>query len=139
MNATLLDTHTLVWLLDGSDRLGPESRALIRASAQDEHLFLSAISPWEIAMLVSKGRLTLDRDVGEWLKAALDLPGIHLEPLSPDVAVSSTRLPSEIHPDPADRIIVATARHLGATLVTDDRLLLEYSKAGHVKTHRAGL
>jgi PIN domain nuclease of toxin-antitoxin system len=138
LTAVLLDTHTLVWLLDGSDRLGPESRTLIQASAHDDRLFLSAISPWEIAMLVSKGRLALDRDVGEWLKAALDLPGIHLEPLSPDVAVSSTRLPGEIHPDPADRIIVATARHLGATLVTDDRLLLDYSAAGHVKVQRAG-
>lgn len=89
-------------------------------------------------MLVSKMRLTLDRDVGEWLHIALSLPGIRLEPLSLEVAVNSTRLPGNIHPDPADRIIVATAQHLGAVLVTDDRLLLDYGAAGYAKIHRAG-
>ncbi len=137
MTAVLLDTHALVWLLQGNERLGAASRTLIRDAAQDDCLCLSAISPWEIAMLVSKARLALDRDVGEWMQAALALPGIRLEPLLPDVAVASTRLPGNIHPDPADRIIVATARHLGAVLMTNDRLLLDYSAAGYVKTHCA--
>jgi PIN domain nuclease of toxin-antitoxin system len=137
LTAVLLDTHTLVWLLEGSERLGATSRTLIRDAAQDGRLSLSAISPWEIAMLVSKARLTLDRDIGAWLQSALALPGIQLEPLSPDIAVASTRLPGKIHPDPADRIIVATARHLGAILVTNDHLLLNYSAAGHLKTQHA--
>ena len=81
----------------------------------------------------------LDRDVGEWLQAAMQLPGIRLEPLSVSVAVASTRLPGQFHSDPADRIIVATARQLGAVLVTDDKLLLDYAAAGHVKSRRAGL
>lgn len=139
MSTVLLDTHALVWLLEGNERLGEASRSLIRRAAHDDALYLSAISPWEIAMLVSKGRLPLDRDVGEWLQAALALPGIRLEPLSPEIAIASTRLPGEIHPDPADRIITATARHLGALLVTEDRLLLDYSSFGYVKTHRAGM
>lgn len=84
-------------------------------------------------MLVAKERLVLDRDVGEWISAALALPGLCLEPLSPPIAVASTRLPGRLHGDPADRIIAATARHLGATLITDDRLLLEYGQAGHLK------
>ena len=135
---TLLDTHTLVWLLNGDERLGKKSRNLIQQSAQADGLYVSAITPWEIAMLVSKGRLTLVQEIGEWLRTAISLPGVRLAPLSVEVSVGSTRLPGDFHSDPADRIIVATARHLGATLVTADKLILDYSKAGHVKTHRAG-
>ena len=133
MNPTLLDTHVLVWLLSGSDRLGAQARKAIQKAAESGVLHLSAISPWEIAVLVSKGRLVLEQDVGEWIQAGVALPGICLEPLSPEVAVASTRLPGEFHADPADRIIVATARHLGAVLVTADGLLLSYGSAGHLK------
>ncbi len=137
MNTILLDTHVLVWLLSGNSRLGTEARQLIRRAAEENALRVSAITPWEIAMLVSKGRLVLDRDVGEWVKAALALPGIRLELLSPEVAVASTRLPGTIHADPADRIIAATARQAGAILVTEDQRLLDYSAAGHLRTLRA--
>ena len=135
---TLLDTHAMVWLLDGNERLGKTSRTQIQQAAQAGSLYVSAITPWEIAMLVSKGRLTLVQEVGEWLRTAISLPGMRLAPLSVEVSVASTRLPGDFHSDPADRIIVATARHMGATLVTEDKLILAYSKAGHVKTHRAG-
>lgn len=134
MSAVLIDTHVLVWLLAGNERLGTEARKSIQDAALAGELFVSAISPWEIAMLVSKGRLVLEQDVGDWIRAALAQPGIRLEPLSPEVAVASTRLPGALHPDPADRIIVATARHLGARLVTADSLLLDYGKAGHLRT-----
>lgn len=137
MSLVLLDTHAWVWLLNGSERLGPKARKAIQRSLEEEVVLVSAISPWEIAILVSKGRLVLDRDVGEWIQAAL-LPGIRLEPISPEVAVASTRLPGTIHSDPADRMISATARHLGSTLVTADELLLAYGKAGHIKTLDAG-
>ena len=133
----LLDTHAFVWLLNGNERLGRKARKAIQRSLEEAAVLVSAISPWEIAMLVGKGRLVLDRDVGEWLRAALALPGVRLEPLSPEVAVASTRLPGALNSDPADRIIAATARHLGATLITEDRLLLAYGAAGHVKTIHA--
>lgn len=135
----LLDTHALVWLLAGNPRLGPLARQAIEAAAQADELFVSAITPWEIAMLVSKERLVLEQDVGEWLARALALPGIRLEALSPDIAVASTRLPGQLHADPADRIIAATARHLGTSLVTADGLLLAYGAAGHLKTLPAEL
>lgn len=137
LSPLLLDTHVLVWLLSGSDRLGARARQAIEKAAEAGVLHLSAISPWEIAVLVSKGRLVLEQDVGEWIQAALSLPGIRLQPLSPEVAVASTRLPGVIHIDPADRIITATARHLGATLVTADGLLLDYGSAGHLKILQA--
>lgn len=137
--ASLLDTHALVWLLEGNERLGQKSRDLINASAQAQSLYVSAITPWEIAMLVNKGRLSFGQEIGEWLRIALSMPGIQMVPLSIEISVASTQLLGDFHADPADRIIVATARHLGATLVTEDKLILTYSQAGHMKTHRAGV
>ena len=138
VSLVLLDTHAWLWLLNGSERLGPKARKAIQRSLAEEAVLVSAISTWEVAMLVSKGRLVLDRDVGEWVHAASSLPGIRLEPISPEVAVASTRLPGKIHSDPADRMIAATVRHLGSTLITADQLLLDYGKDGHLKALKAG-
>ena len=137
MKGVVLDTHALVWLLDGNRRLGPDSRALIASAAGRAAVSFSAISAWEIAMLVAKGRLELDRDVLDWLANAARLPGIRTAPLSVEISVASTRLPGELHGDPADRLIVATARQLDATLVTADRALLGYAGSGHLEAHAA--
>lgn len=138
MSLVLLDTHAWVWLMNGSKRLGPRARKAVDQSAQAGGVLVAAISTWEVAMLVAKGRLVLDRDVGEWVRTALAQPGIRLEALSPEIAVAGARLPGDPHGDPADRMIAATARHCGATLLTDDRLLLDYGKAGQIKTLKAG-
>lgn len=138
MSVVLLDTHAWVWLLNGSPKISQKALKAIERSLADEAVLLSAISPWEVAMLVSKGRLTLDRDVGEWVQSAVGIPGIRIEPITPEITVASTRLPGIIHTDPADRLIAATARHLGAVLVTDDQMLLDYGAAGHVKVLKAG-
>ena len=127
----LIDTHVLLWLVEGYGSLGSESRAAIDASARQSCLYISAITPWEIGLLVSKGRLQLGADVMQWIREALAKPGMRMAPLEPEIAVASTRLPFDIHPDPADRILVATARHLGATLVTADQALLEMAEKGH--------
>lgn len=137
MSALVTDTHVLVWLLDKNKQLGPNAREALKMAASAHALYVPAITPWEIAMLVSKEKLTLNRDVGEWLASALALPGIKLEPLSMEISVASTRLPGEINGDPADRMIVATARHLGVPLVTADKDLLNYSAQGHLKSIRA--
>jgi len=129
----VLDTHILVWLLSDPNRISDRVHAAIQQAADADLLFVSTITPWEIAMLTAKGRLRLNRDVAEWLDAALSLPGIHLEPLSPAISVAATRLPWEAHPDPADRILLATARHLDATLVTADERLLGYAAQGYAK------
>lgn len=128
----LLDTHVLVWAMEGDGRLGSRSGRLIEGAAEDGTLFVSAITPWEIAMLAENGRLALGRDVGAWLGAALALPGIRLAPITPAVAVDSVRLPGDFHADPADRLIIATARELGATLLTADRAILDYGSKGHM-------
>jgi len=132
MSAVLLDTHVLVWLLDGDRRLSPAAVEAIRQAAVTNQAFVSAITPWEIAMLVAKNRLTFTCDVQTWLDEALGQPGIALAPIPPVVAVDSVRLPGTLHGDLADRIIAATARHLRATLVTADARLLSYGRSGHV-------
>lgn len=129
----LIDTHVLLWLVEGYGSLGSKSRTAIDASAHQSSLYISAITPWEIGLLVSKGRLHLGSDVMQWIRAALAKPGVQLAPLEPEIAVASTCLPFEMHADPADRILVATARHLGATLVTADRTLLDLSKNRHFR------
>lgn len=129
----LLDTHVLVWLLEDSARISRPTYSKIEKAADEDELFVSAITPWEIAMLVAKDRLRLNRDVADWLLAALALPGIHLEPLSPEIAIASTRLPWQVHPDPADRILLATARHIDATLISADGRMLAYAGKGLVR------
>jgi PIN domain nuclease of toxin-antitoxin system len=133
----LLDTHVLVRLTNGDQRLGAQAKEAMRSAYSEDRALVSAITPWEIALLVSKGRLTLDQDVLDWVRSALSLPGVRLAPLSAEIAVASTRLPWEMHADPADRILVATARHLGATLVTADATLLKLAKKGHFKAMNA--
>lgn len=127
----LLDTHVLIWLTDGSRQLGGESKEALQLAYREDRALISAITPWEIALLVRKGRLKLGRDVLDWVRHALDVPGVHLAALEAEIAVDSTRLPWETHGDPADRILVATARHLGATLVTADTALLEFARQGY--------
>jgi len=129
----VLDTHVWVWLLEGVTDLKASARRRIEAAAHDGGLLVSAISVWEVAMLEAKGRLTFDQDCSAWVKEALLAPGIMLAPIEPEIAVASTRLPADFHGDPADRIIVATARAHGYTLVTADSAILAYAKTGNLR------
>jgi PIN domain nuclease of toxin-antitoxin system len=129
----LLDTHVLVWLVLGERMLRTQAREAVHEASRQDRILVSAITPWEIGVLASKKRIDLHRDVMEWVRGALSFAGVTLVPLEPEIAVASTCLPWEMHADPADRILVATARHLGATLVTADRALLEFARAGHFK------
>jgi len=133
----LLDTHALVWLMEGVSLLAPGARKLTEQMAERGKLFVSAISIWEIATLESKGRLVLSTDCQTWVNEMLATPGLQLVPLSPEIAVQSTRLPEGVHGDPADRILIATARTLRATLLTADTKILAYAKAGHLSVFRA--
>jgi len=126
----LLDTHVLVWLMFGERRLGPRARQAIHQACGDDSVLVSAITPWEIALLASKNRIELCRDVLDWVRSALAVPGVRLTPLTPEIAVASTRLPWEMHAGPADRILAATARQLGATLVTADESMLGFAANG---------
>jgi PIN domain nuclease of toxin-antitoxin system len=127
----LLDTHTLLWSVEEAPRLGMLAKQCIDQASRNNRVIVSAITLWEIGLLVSKGRLSLSSDVLDWIRIALSHSGLKLAALEPEIAVASTRLPFEMHADPADRILVATARHLGATLVTADRALLDFARQGH--------
>ena len=133
----LLDTHVLVWLMFGEPMLGKQAHREIDRASRDEELLVSAITPWEVSMLASKKRINLYSDPLDWVRSALALPGVSLAQLSPEIAVGSNQLPFEMHSDPADRILVATARHLGATLVTVDQSLLGLANNGHFKAMNA--
>ncbi len=135
----LLDTHVLVWLVEDDGRLGPGARSEIERARDAAGLGASAITPWEIAMLVAKGGLHLALEVGTWVDRALALPGVDLLPIEPAIAVDSVRLPGQFHADPADRLIVATARHWPATLLTADQAILRYAADGHFDAIDAGI
>ena len=125
----LLDTHVWLWTLDGTaGALGAAARAAITRAARERRLYVSDFSFWEVAMLTAKGRLELATDVGAWLERAALAPGIEAVPVTRSVLVDSTRLPGEPHGDPADRILLAHAASLGASLVTCDRGIVDYAK-----------
>jgi PIN domain nuclease of toxin-antitoxin system len=135
----VLDTHVLVWLIEGNKRLGKKAKAAMDEATPAPGLFIPAISFWEIAMLVGKGRLALGQDIDQWIRRVLALPGVNLAPLEPVISIESVRLPGGgYHGDPADRLIIATARHHGATLMTVDSAILAYASAGHVRAMDAG-
>jgi PIN domain nuclease of toxin-antitoxin system len=128
----VIDTHVLVWVAEGNPRVGEAARETIARASRETGIHVSAITPWEIAMLAQKGRLALGQEVGLWIDAALALDGVRLAPITPAIAVDSVRLPGTLHSDPADRLIIATARRLGFPLLTADRAVLTYGAAGHV-------
>jgi len=130
----LLDTHVWIWMMEGvKSELSSATIALIEDAAGRSELTISAISVWELAMLEAKGRITISRSIDEWVRTALGVTGLRLVDISPDIALESTRLPEDPHGDPSDRMIIATARVIGATLVTCDQQILAYGAQGHVR------
>jgi len=126
----LLDTHAWFWLALGDTRIPKDTISRLEAAASEGQLFLCQISVWEIAQKESKGKIQLNRPLGVWLEE--NTAGVGLLDLPLEIAVEANRLPGTFHKDPADRIIVATARRHGLTLVTGDGLILAYAAQGHV-------
>ena len=121
----LIDTHIWVWWNAKPKSISPKIMDVLNKEKSGEFL-LSAISVWELAKLVEKGRLRLSMDVGHWVDHALQLPGLRLVPIEPQIAVASTQLPQPFHDDPTDQIIVATARSENATILTSDKFITNY-------------
>jgi PIN domain nuclease of toxin-antitoxin system len=118
----LLDTHALIWLVEGNKALGRRAARLADDALAREQLGVAAISFWEMAMLVREQRITVDLPPAEWRLRVVGL-GVHEVPLTGDIAIAAAVLP-EFHGDPADRLIVASARAVDAGLITaDDRIL----------------
>lgn len=129
----VLDTHVLVWWVNDDADLSSAAKAAIQAELDDEDglILISSITAWEIALLVQKGRLALSTQIDDWLATVSDIEGVRFVPVDNEIAVQSTQLPGEFHPDPADRMIVALARHVSAPLVTADTKIRSYP---HVKS-----
>lgn len=116
----LLDTHILLWWLEGGGRLSAGQRRALDRVSPASPVLLSEISLWEVAVLHELGRIRLSRPLEEWLRLASAPPLVQTCRIDAAVAAETTALPPGFHRDPADRIIVATARLRGATLVTSD-------------------
>jgi len=128
----VLDTHTLIWWVTGvGGELTKAVTAAIKRSQAQNEVMISSIKAWEITMLVDRNRLTLTLELSVWLSLVTRVPGIRFIPVDNHIVVTSVNLPGEFHEDPADRIIVATARTFGAPIATRDRRIRFYE---HVQT-----
>ena len=121
----LLDTHVFIWWLNDRDRLSPAQREVVATVAPESPLLVSDISLWEVATLHGLGRIRLSLPLREWLEKAVAPPLVRRHGISPAIAAELAALPRSFHRDPADRILVATARVLGATLLTQDRRIVD--------------
>ncbi len=127
----LLDTCALLWSAN-QEPLSPTAvKALSQATAASA-LYLSPVSAWEIGVLASRGRISLHLPADKYVAKVFSQPGVRVAGLTPEIAVESSSLPGNLHSDPADRLLISTARAMGLTLVTRDRRILEYGRAGHV-------
>ena len=131
MPAVLLDTCAMIFIADGRP-LAPSARREIRAAIIADGVFVSPVSAWEIGLLSARRRFPFRPDPKSWFQLFLAYPGVRLTPLTPEIAIESSFLPPPVHSDPADRLLVATARALGVPIVTRDRRILNYAKAGFV-------
>ncbi len=130
----ILDTHTWVWLLNGEDKLKKSGfLPTIEKASKTSDLCISAISLWETAMLIQRGRIIVSENTNDWFKQALSAPGISVVPITSEIAIESTSLPGDFHGDPADQLIVASGRIHDATLVTFDEKIIKYSKSGYLR------
>ncbi|MCG1042678.1 type II toxin-antitoxin system VapC family toxin [Mycetohabitans sp. B8] len=127
----VVDTHALVWWASGDDALSNKAKAAIERELDGGQIIVSAISAWEIAMLVEREKLVLSMDVASWLTTVCAIDAVRFVPVDVEIGLKSIALPGEFHQDPADRMIVATARKLAVPLVTRDEKIRVYK---HVKT-----
>jgi PIN domain nuclease of toxin-antitoxin system len=132
MPPLLLDTHAAVWFIENIPLARAATDAINAASGSGTPLLVSPITAFEIGQLASRGRIDLSTTPHRWFAGLLATPGVHLAELSPDILIASSFLPGTPPRDPMDRILIATARELAATLVTRDRQILGYGEQGNV-------
>lgn len=133
----LLDTHIWLWYAAGdAEQLAAASVKQLEDARGSGGLLISAISVWEMGVLHAKGRIQLSAPLRDWVRRALSPAGVRLLPIDADIAAESTLLPGEPHGDPADRLLIATARIKGIPLATRDKDILRYGKSGCVRAVR---
>ncbi len=135
--AVLLDTCAVIWLANGDPLASSATTAILHAGVADG-IFVSPISAWEVGLLSNPrtGRnlaVQFMPDPKTWFARVMAGPGIREASLTPEIAIDASFLPGELHGDPADRLIVTSARHLGVPIVTRDRRIIAYGRDGHVQ------
>ena len=129
----LLDTHIWIWIVEGArSRIGRRAVQAIERESRRAGVLVSAMSVWEIARLETRGRIRLAQRLEDWVQQALRAPGVRLVELTPEIAIDAGRLAVTVPGDPVDRILLATARSVGARLATCDERLLAFGGEGHV-------
>jgi PIN domain nuclease of toxin-antitoxin system len=129
----LLDTNALLWLAESDPRLGSEARQIIAGAATTGDILVSPVSFWEIGLLLNKGRISLSKPLPQWAEAVVGRSEIRIVPIDAAVAIEAGLLPGSLHGDPGDRFLIATGRVMRASLLTSDRAILAYAKAGHLQ------
>jgi PIN domain nuclease of toxin-antitoxin system len=129
----LLDTCAAIWVAGGEPVARETGDAIQQARDARQPIYVSPITAWEIGLLVSRGRMSMQMTPERWFARLLDAPGLRLADMPARVLIASSFLPGKFPGDPADRILAATAREFGYCVVTRDRPLLEYAGQGHVR------
>jgi PIN domain nuclease of toxin-antitoxin system len=129
----LLDTCACIWVSENASLSSAAVSALDDASDEGEPVFVSPFTAWEVGMLTSRGRLALTVPPLAWFQQLMAIPGFQAAPASAEILVAASFLPGTPPRDPADRILISTARRQNLVLMTRDRLILDYADAGHVK------
>ena len=127
----VLDTHIWLWWISNPEYLSTLARQTIEQAVSAKGIIISSISTWEVALLVEKGRLELSIELRDWIRKTEDLPFVRFMPVDNTIALRSLTMPGNFHPDPADRIITATAMTMGLPLITKDEKIINYH---HVQT-----
>lgn len=130
----LLDTCAMIWISHDEPIALEARKELVAVRKAGGVIAVSAMSAWEIGMLVSRGRLPTTKTALSWFEDFVDRGTLSIEAATPEVLIASSYLPGGIHNDPTDRILIATAREHDLTIVTRDRAILAYGAEGHVKT-----
>ena len=123
----VLDTHAWIWFTSKPDVLSRKAKSAVDEAVKEKNVFVSSISAWEVALLVKNNRLQLSMDVTDWIAKSENLPFFQFIPVSNSIAVKAVNLPPPLHPDPADRIIIATALSTGVAIVTKDKKISDYA------------
>ncbi len=123
----VIDTHVLIWWVSNPEKLSVKAKKILQKEKNNGSIIISSITVWEISMLVKKGRLKLTMDADKWFSEVESLPYVRFMPVDNTIAAKSVTLPGDFHNDPADRMIVATAKEQGAVLVTADERIRQYA------------
>jgi PIN domain nuclease of toxin-antitoxin system len=137
MTALLLDTCAIIYIATGR-AMRAEAHREIRVASLGDGILVSPISAWEIGLLCSRRGMAFDPDPKTWFRRFMDYPGVRLAALTPEIGIDSSLLPSppELHGDPADRLLIATARALDVPIVTRDRHILDYARTSVMRAVR---